>query len=196
MKKLSLKNMVLGSLCLVLSVITLCGLAFDLTNVNGKYGKYIENGFMLLDFKSFFITSSYEAAAIVLAIVNWLHLLACLICVSLIIVAYFKFTQRLRNANIYTLIINGIFSVLYMIEGIVYTIVNQQTYGETFSTLSFIPLIFAVCVIVAFVIIKIKLKDKEIVIGKKENSEAPTIVNDAEETCGDSAIVKSEEDLK
>lgn len=170
--RITLKELILSCLALFAVIITFVGMSFDLVNVVTSHGKYIENGFMLMDFKSFFITSYYNWAIVLLGILNWLQLLVCLASVALIVLSYVNkvFSAKKGLINICVLIACGVFTLLYMAEGIIYTSINNDTLSGDFKTLGFIPLIFTVCTIVAYFVVKCLLKDRPLISAKQNET--------------------------
>jgi hypothetical protein len=160
MKKLSVKKIILSSIAAFIAVFTIISLSFSLTKVDDIYGKYSECGFELLDFKSFFITSSYKAGTIGLALLSWLQLLSSVACIVFMALALFKKQDKIDLVNFISVIVCTVFAVLYLIEGIVYTSINANTWGDNFSTISFVPLIIiALFAIAYFVLLKILPND-------------------------------------
>jgi hypothetical protein len=159
MKKLSAKKLILLFIAVFIAVFDIISLAFSLTKVDDIYGEYSECGFELLDFKGFFITSSYSGGAIALALICWLQLVVSVACIIFMLHAYFKKQDKLDKVNLISVIVCTIFSLLYMIEGIVYTSINSNTWGDNFSTIAFVPfIIVALFAVVYFILLK-KLPD-------------------------------------
>jgi hypothetical protein len=151
--------------------------------VDDVYGKYSENGFELLDFKSFFITSSYQAGAIALALICWLQLLLSVVCIVLMVLTFFKKQDKINKVNFISVLVCTIFSLLYLIEGIVYTTINANTWGDNFSTLSYVPfIIIAVFTVAYFVILKVMPDDLGLKTNEALNTKPATVEEQAEET--------------
>jgi hypothetical protein len=180
MKNISIKKILLGSIALFIAIFSIVSLSFSLTKVDDVYGKYSENGFELLDFKSFFITSSYQTGAIALALICWLQLLLSVVCIVLMVLTFFKKQDKINKVNFISVLVCTIFSLLYLIEGIVYTTINANTWGDNFSTLSYVPfIIIAVFAIAYFVILKILPNDFVFKTKKALNTEPTTSTESA-----------------
>ena len=96
MKKYFTKEYILLAVSVFTTLFCIVGLSFDLVGTKLNSSRYIENGFMLLDCNSFFITSSYGWATILLGIINWITLVTCVALGALAIVGHFRIKTKSR----------------------------------------------------------------------------------------------------
>ena len=160
MKKLFTKENILFLFALFIPLCCFIGLGFDLVGTKLNSNRYIENGFMLLDFKSFFITSAYGWAVILLAVINWLLLIACITVVGLLFLGKFKLKSKLNGLEIASISVGLTFSLLYLIEGAVYKSINNDTLYGDFYTIAFIPFIICALLFIAYMVLKFKMPSK------------------------------------
>ena len=157
MKKLFTKENILLLLAILVPLVCFIGLAFDLVGTRLNSYRYIENGFMLLDFKSFFITSTYGWAIILLGILNWLLLIACILIIVLAIVGKVRLKNKMNAIEIAAIAVGMVFSLLYLIEGAVYQSINNSTLKGNFYTIAFIPFILCSILFSAYMIVRFKM---------------------------------------
>lgn len=156
MKK-NLYNLLTTLAALAVAFVTLVGMAAALCapawGVSMRYFD-IANGFNILDFDTPLITSGYEWGTIVMAVLCWLQLLACVACLVLLLVFFFTKSQRLGKAQLACLVTCLVFSFLYMIEGFVFSSISNGTYYDgVFYTLAYIPFIFVALLFTGYVVL-------------------------------------------
>ena len=114
----------------------------------------IANGFNILDFDTPLITSWYEWGTIVMAVLCWLQLLACVACLVLLLVFFFKKSARLCKVQLACSVTCLVFSFLYMIEGFVFSSISNGTYYDgIFYTPAYIPFIFVALLFTGYVVL-------------------------------------------
>ena len=116
------------------------GLSFDLVGTKLNSSRYIENGFMLLDCNSFFITSSYGWATILLGIINWITLVTCVALGALAIVGHFRIKTKSRPIYLSSII--------------------SKTLDGNFYTIAYIPFIICALLFAAFIFVWFKMPEK------------------------------------
>ena len=65
-----------------------------------------------------------------MAVLCWLQLLACVACLVLLLVFFFKKSARLCKVQLACSVTCLVFSFLYMIEGFVFSSISNGTYYE------------------------------------------------------------------
>lgn len=160
MQKKKIKEYVLGGIALFIALFTLIGMAFNLTQIqnfkdyekHSRY-RYHENGFTMLGFKSDLIGegNDYEWANALLGVFNLLHLLACIVAIGLVVLSFLACKNKKKVFNIVAIAIGIFFSLLYLIEGAVFSSVLKDKYGETFDTVSFVPFIIVAIFAIAYI---------------------------------------------
>lgn len=160
MKKYFTKEYILLAVSVFTTLFCIVGLSFDLVGTKLNSSRYIENGFMLLDFNSFFITSSYGWATILLGIINWITLVTCVALGALAIVGHFRIKTKSRPIYLSSIIVSLIFSALYLIEGAVYKSINSKTLDGNFYTIAYIPFIICALLFAAFIFVWFKMPEK------------------------------------
>lgn len=161
MQRKKIKEYILGGIAIFIALFTLIGMAFNLIQIKNfrEFEKnypytYHDNGFNILDFKSDLIGDSYEYGWIpkLLGAFNLIQLLACVVAIGLVILSFLVAKDKKRVINIIAIIIGVFFSLLYMIEGAVYTSKYNDLMEENyFETVSFVPLIIVAVAVVAYI---------------------------------------------
>lgn len=169
MQKKKIKEYILGGIVIIIALLTLIGMAFNLTQAEDY--KDIEkiplsadwhaSGFSMLKFESDLIPSGdFEWGNAVLGVLNLLHLLSCIIAIGLVIASFIVAKDKKKLFNIIAIVISVAFSVLYMIEGIVFTTICGDEWQYEFKTIAFVPLILvAVFVAIYFIVDKMYVVD-------------------------------------
>ena len=160
-QKKKIKEYILGGIALFIVLFTLIGMAFNLTQMKNfreieKQIPYVyhDNGFNILDFESDLIGDSNEYGWVpkLLGAFNLIQLLACVVAIGLVILSFLVAKDKKRVFNIIAIIIGVFFSLLYMIEGAVYTSKYNDLMGENyFETVSFVPLIIVAVAVIAYI---------------------------------------------
>lgn len=156
MKK-NLYNLLTTLTALAVAFVTLVGMAAALCapawGVSMRYFD-IANGFNILDFDTPLINSGYEWGTIVMAVLCWLQLLACVACLVLLLVFFFKKSARLCKVQLACSVTCLVFSFLYMLEGFVFSSISNGTYYDgIFYTLAYIPFIFVALLFTGYVVL-------------------------------------------
>lgn len=156
MKK-NLYNLLTTLAALAVAFVTLVGMAAALCAPAWGVSMYsydVANGFNILDFDTPLISSGYEWGTIVMAVLCWLQLLACVACLVLLLVFFFTKSARLYKTQLACSVTCLVFSFLYMVEGFVFSAISNGTYsGAVFYTLAYIPFIFVAMLFTGYVIL-------------------------------------------
>lgn len=157
MKDMSAKKIVMCCLAFAISLMMLLSLCFDLVRYDMMGITLGDNGFDLLDFKSEFIVDErrYGWGAIVIGVLAYVQMFAAIAGMVLSIVSLFAFNLRQAETACHAFVINGlIFSVLYMLEGIIFYTLYKDTMelpsSSMFLTLAYVPLILHAVLTVAY----------------------------------------------
>lgn len=117
------------------------------------YSYDVANGFNILDFDTPLISSGYEWGTIVMAVLCWLQLLACVACLVLLLVFFFKKSARLCKVQLACSVTCLVFSFLYMIEGLCSVPFQRHLLRRLFYTLAYIPFIFVALLFTGYVVL-------------------------------------------
>ena len=156
MKK-NLYNLLTTLAVLAVAFVTLVGMAATLCapawGVSMRYYD-VANGFNILDFDTPLINSGYEWGTIVMAVLCWLQLLACVASLVLLLVFFFTKSARLYKTQLACSVTCLVFSFLYMLEGFVFSAISNGSYYDgVFYTLAYIPFIFVALLFTGYVIL-------------------------------------------
>lgn len=158
MQKKKIKEYVLGGIALFIALFTLIGMAFNLTQMQNfkEYEKdsryrYHENGFTMLGFKSDLIGEGYDWANALLGVFNLFHLLACIVAIGLVVLSFLACKNKKKVFNIVAIAIGIFFSLLYLIEGAVFSSMLKDEYRVKFDTVSFVPFIIVAVFAIAYI---------------------------------------------
>ncbi len=156
MKK-NLYNLLTTLAVLAVAFVTLVGMAATLCAPAWGVSMYsydVANGFNILDFDTPLISSGYEWGTIVMAVLCWLQLLACVACLVLLLVFFFTKSARLYKTQLACSVTCLVFSFLYMVEGFVFSAISNGSYYDgVFYTLAYIPFIFVAMLFTGYVIL-------------------------------------------
>lgn len=212
------KEVILSSICLVMSLTILLGLLCNVLELSAQgVAMTYDNGYTLLSFKSIFFDKfiNQEASGGWVEICGVVNLFILLCGIAALVISVISFIRYLKNNGkfalpIIVIVIAACTSVFYMIEGLVsLSILRSMSVYDIplLHTASFVPLIVQVVLITAYILC-LKLipeKGQQIdivntgVISETLNSEAPktsgeneTLNKKARKTSGKSETVNRE----
>ena len=165
MKDFSVKKVVLGALSALAALMALLALCFSLTVLTETFWSlYSDSGFTMLDFSSPLITEDYQWGTVLIGLLCYVQLFGALALLVLNVVGIFCFTRKVSSA----ISLGGtmgalVFTFLYMLEGIIYTVICNATYSASadFVTYAYLPFIFTLLIAIAYFVCKSVIKDPQ-----------------------------------
>ena len=162
MKKFSIKKMILGLIALAMAIVTLSAPAAPL----GGAISYSENGFSMLGFTSTIFMSRDEWMAVFVAFMTIAELLIGAAAAVFGILSAFVFPKKAAKSCSMTFVIICLVDLaLYLVQGILFCEFANSNYTgaifSSFTTLSYVPLIFGMLCFVAYFVCAKKIRDKD-----------------------------------
>lgn len=197
--ELNVKKIVLLCLCVAMALMILLGMLFNVVQLSNK-GDVAdhENGYTLLTFSSdFILSSSYDWGAVVCGVVNLLILLSGVAALVMAIYTLVNFNKP-PKFNLVIIVLAGVTSTMYMIEGAVFASIVKSTYNPIFSdyihTVSFVPMILQAFLVVAYVLCNIFIPEKS-AKNASSSANAPAATNEVQQTANKVTILKQYKEL-
>lgn len=159
----SLKKAVLSGIGFFAALMMLLAMCYTLVVTEYYYGliSISENGFTMLKFSSDLISKSYQWGAILIGLICLLQLLASLALIVGNILSFLLVPKKINKViTIVSVAANAFFSFLYMLEGIIFAMICNDTMSGDFITFAYIPFIFAVLIIAAYFVCAALIKEK------------------------------------
>ena len=149
------KNFVAKWFPWIIVALSLVGMAFSLVIVTDSYGFYetgVECGFQLLGFYSNYMSNSYQWGAILIGLLCWFQLITAVVGLVLFIVYMTGKNPRLPRIQMFFSIFALAWCFLYMLEGIIYSVITNATSSSVAITIAYIPFILEAGLFVAYVL--------------------------------------------
>lgn len=166
MKDFSVKKVVLGVIAALAALMALLALCFSLTVEMLDWlpvSIYSDCGFTMLDFSTILIDESYQWGANVMGLLCYVQLLGSLALLVLNVVGIFCFSRKASFAISLGGTIGAlIFTFLYMLEGIIYTvIVTLNSSSIEYITYAYLPFVFTLLIAIAYFVCKFAIKESQ-----------------------------------
>ena len=138
-------------LVIAVAFFTLNGLSFSLTQVSSARS---DSGFLMLSNLSFFIGRDFAWGLYLIRVLSWLQFLFSLAAIALGIISIFMKESARKAVGMLVLIGSVAFCFLYMLEGIIETVLCKNGYSDDeFVTTAFIPFLLNTVLMITYFII-------------------------------------------